>query len=744
MLRLRAVRFELALASCVVSAAASATTLRWPESTVMPGVVDNDHNLVFDVGFNGFTPGPGTSFADPAFVGGGNSHLRNISPARDAGNPARVPVDLTADLDGNPRQDGIVDIGADESWMIGLCESLPGESPAGEAPEPLAAGDFDNDGIRDLVVCSGTAPVATVLRGNGVAGQGDGIFGVVQNLPLVTLGKGAVVADFNADGRQDIAVSMSDPTTFPGFVSVWLNDNGLFPTATSIALLGRSDGIASADVDQDGITDLVVCLQDSAGIQSRGGVQILRGAGTGGVGSGAFLNGPKFPTGGSFSNVSASRVLVRDFNQDGVQDIAFTGSRFLYVLRFNPGLTLACMEILFGDDLSPQRIVSGDLNSDGRLDVVVAEGHQAGVCLKTAAVNAACGGGFWFSPPDPDSLITMSGPVRDIAALDFDQDGILDLVTALQNGALEFRRGLGTAGAGNGKFAGPIGLSLSDASDLVVGDFVTNGSPDLALSRPSFNSVWVLANFCPPELPTFLTLSTPNGGEVWPQGVATQTTSASAIEPPCDVTPAAAGAWRAVVVPAAGDTSRPEGLPRTASLQQITWTKGAGVRSVDVEISRDDGVTWQRIGTDNPGTSMTWIVTPPGTPGARMRVLDTAVTQRSDASDAAFLIPGGPTDVAADPRAPRLAAFGPADRVPARDVVRFRMDVPAPSDVDVNVYDVRGRWVRNVMRDRFSSGRHVVAWDMRDAHATHVACGVYLVRARIGAFRADRKVVVVR
>jgi hypothetical protein len=77
-------------------------------------------------------------------------------------------------------------------------------------------------------------------------------------------------------------------------------------------------------------------------------------------------------------------------------------------------------------------------------------------------------------------------------------------------------------------------------------------------------------------------------------------------------------------------------------------------------------------------------------------------------------------------------------------VVRFRMDVAAPSDVEVNVYDVRGRWVRNVTRDRFDAGRHVVAWDLRDAHASRVACGVYLVCARIGAFGAERKVVVVR
>jgi flagellar hook assembly protein FlgD len=61
----------------------------------------------------------------------------------------------------------------------------------------------------------------------------------------------------------------------------------------------------------------------------------------------------------------------------------------------------------------------------------------------------------------------------------------------------------------------------------------------------------------------------------------------------------------------------------------------------------------------------------------------------------------------------------------------------------VTVYDVRGRRLRDIARNRYAGGRHVVTWDTRDARGTPVASGVYLVRARIGAFSADRKVLVV-
>jgi hypothetical protein len=76
--------------------------------------VANDSNLVFDNGFDLFTPGPGTIAADPLFVAKGFP-IDEQSPAHDAGNSAQVPLDLTVDLLGNPRIVGSsVDIGAFE------------------------------------------------------------------------------------------------------------------------------------------------------------------------------------------------------------------------------------------------------------------------------------------------------------------------------------------------------------------------------------------------------------------------------------------------------------------------------------------------------------------------------------------------------------------------------------------------------------------------------------------------------
>lgn len=84
------------------------------DALVEPGF-GNEYNLVFGNTEDDFVPGAGTLLVDPLFVGAGDFHLQRTTPARDAGNDAHVPADITTDLDGALRIIGpAVDIGAYE------------------------------------------------------------------------------------------------------------------------------------------------------------------------------------------------------------------------------------------------------------------------------------------------------------------------------------------------------------------------------------------------------------------------------------------------------------------------------------------------------------------------------------------------------------------------------------------------------------------------------------------------------
>ena len=69
---------------------------------------------MFGNGSNFFTPGLSTLIGDPLFVAAGDFHVLPTSPATDSGQDSDVPSDLTTDLDGAPRIQGIVDIGVYE------------------------------------------------------------------------------------------------------------------------------------------------------------------------------------------------------------------------------------------------------------------------------------------------------------------------------------------------------------------------------------------------------------------------------------------------------------------------------------------------------------------------------------------------------------------------------------------------------------------------------------------------------
>ncbi len=597
----------------------------------------------------------------------------------------------------------------------------PPASFAGSRPRGLAVLDADDNGILDLAVCSaGFYPNINVLLGTGSSGVGSGSFGIGQTLNLTATPMAVVAADFDLDGRDDLAVSSSGEV---GTIELFRNVVGTFQPWITIPLPGRSDGLAAGDYDADGILDLVVCLTDSAATIRRGGLQYLRGGGTGGVWDGTFTAERKAPRPDMES--LPRRVLVQDFNQDGWADFAYTGSTAggPYFVHLGPGMVPTCYVGGFVLGTPPGNsgtaLAAGDFNEDGRTDIVSAGGRNLRVQFK----NTDTGCSVWF-PTNTSLSFPLPSTPRDLAVLDLNQDGILDIVCAFDSlgGTLAVCYGQGSGDVGDGTFASPTYLATHEIHGLALGDFVEDGITDIATSMPECGQVAVTPGVTSPTFPVTITLLSPNGGEGWSE--------AASLPLPLE---------SSARVATESETQSPAPPPQVAGLQAISWSKGAGVHGVDVQISRNDSAPWRTIGTNMPGTSMNWIVTPPGTSNARMRVRDAAYAARLDQSDAPFTIFAGVIGVLPQvPSKPDLRLIG---RNPAAGPVRFGLDVTISADVSVALYSAAGPRVRELVHGRYAAGTHDLTWDGRDAHGTNCPRGIYFVRTRIGSLEATRKIV---
>ena len=75
---------------------------------------------------------------------------------------------------------------------------------------------------------------------------------------------------------------------------------------------------------------------------------------------------------------------------------------------------------------------------------------------------------------------------------------------------------------------------------------------------------------------------------------------------------------------------------------------------------------------------------------------------------------------------------------------RISLSLPASGQLEVIVYDVKGRRVRALFAGE-ASGTHLdLRWDGRDDSGRAVGSGVYFCRARIGRIVVSRKMTMIR
>ena len=81
---------------------------------------------------------------------------------------------------------------------------------------------------------------------------------------------------------------------------------------------------------------------------------------------------------------------------------------------------------------------------------------------------------------------------------------------------------------------------------------------------------------------------------------------------------------------------------------------------------------------------------------------------------------------------------------PAREQAQFRLQLPEPVQVLVEVFDVGGRHVRTLLDEPREAGIKNLTFDLRDERGAQLSQGIYLVRARLGAATFMRRLTITR
>ena len=330
--------------------------------------------------------------------------------------------------------------------------------PVGTDIRSVATADFDGDGRPDLAVANADLSTVSVLLK-----VGQGVPAIITTHAVGTFPLAVATGDFTGDGKIDI-ISASNSN---GTISLLRNNGsgGFEPAGTFNYGSGGVD-MTVGDFNNNGTLDVAVAVGN--------GVRVLLGNG-----QGSFSAPTSFPT-------SAQRIITADFNNDGKLDLATAGSggTQIFLGIGNGQFGAASCGIISGSGLA-----AGDVNNDGKLDLAVTN-----VLAGQIQIHLGDGAGCLGTSTSID--VMNFGRPRFVALRDLNKDGKLDIVAGatvlIGNGTgtfgTPFEFGLGSLGADPGAntvvadFDGDTNLDIASASNGTAGILFGNGSGGFRLA----------------------------------------------------------------------------------------------------------------------------------------------------------------------------------------------------------------------------------------------------------------------
>lgn len=466
---------------------------------------------------NGHPIGPSTLHV---YLGNGDGTFRALTPQ--AVSPTLdATILVAADLNGDGKADLVIDMfdnGDINNYEVLLNNGSGvfhlGPALPGSLGDSVSAADIYGQGHMDLVISG------QILRNDGT-----GKFTIGASIPY---GLVSAIGDLNHDGRNDLVISSGIVDENPISSFVLLNrGSGVF---TQSAVL-TSDSLAGRiiDLNHDGVNDLLVSglggmvayLGKGDGtfggptiysLGYRGAIEDFNGDGNPDVltsesvpfllalgdGHGAFA-APKV-TSTALVSTTPSSLVTGDFNDDKKTDIAVLNQRPCYStgrggvgpwvcpnatvsVSAGTGLGYLGAPHYFPAGIQDGVMAAGDVNGDGKLDIVVTRAANRPVVHSASTFDTSVllgRGDGTFQAAKNYHLVGY--PASNTTTL---TDAAIYLLDANKDGKLDLVGDWGVAlGNGNGTFKAPIPLptGLHIITGLVVGDFNRDGKVDLEVA----------------------------------------------------------------------------------------------------------------------------------------------------------------------------------------------------------------------------------------------------------------------